>query len=113
MKSFGEPFMRWKSSTLRRKTKPTHYSAFGDDAAAVAQARKLPLETVRAAVNRGISTADSMLGNHLSTVMPQEQEGNSLSNPANVRDEGDKEATCVLCQWMIMSIVLQRLKKLR
>lgn len=94
-KSFGEPYARKSFSAPAKDELRTLIEQRSETMlAAVAQARKLPLETVRAAVNRGIYTADSMLGNHFIDGYATEQEvKDKLKTRANARDEGDKEAT--------------------
>ncbi|MBK9248332.1 MAG: signal peptide peptidase SppA [Ignavibacteria bacterium] len=93
-KSFGEPYSRKNFSEPAKDELRTLISQRSEAfLSAISQARKLPLEDVRLAINRGIYTADSMLGNHMIDGYASEQQvKDKLKTRAKAPEEGKKEA---------------------
>ncbi len=93
-KSFGEPYARKSFSEPAKDELRTLIMQRSETfLAAVAESRNLPLEDVRTAINRGIYTADSMLGNHFIDGYASEQQvKDKLKDRTQVKDKTKEES---------------------
>ena len=93
-KSFGEPYARKSFSEPAKDELRTLIAQRSETfLAAVAESRKMSLEDVRTAINRGIYTADSMLGNRFIDGYASEQQvKDKLKERTQVKDKTKEES---------------------